>query len=218
MLTLAGAWMWIAEAAWERRTEREMAWCREDAPAGPPPRLLAAWWHLAPFPRAASAAFYADHMRAELVMGRRAVAAAIPCLVVGDVVLARSGRVRWAVTAALALLPVSKLVARSAFNEVESVLPITGPLAMLREQEVLWGLAALSASSRPWSAYHAALPQVPATRMARRCAASADLRHPDAAAFRKRAARCRDRRLRRQAGVLGICLLAAAGLVLRAMR
>jgi hypothetical protein len=209
-LTLAGAALVAAEAAWERRTRRELEACQ--AAVLPPrlPELLERWKRLGLPLSPGTRQFYAEHFEAEIRVSRRAVWSLLPVLACLDAALPPAAR--GPAAGLLVLLPLSKRAAKGPFNEVEAALPVVGEMALLREEEVLWGLAAAAAREGRYAEQREALLAAPVPSRARRRAARLLGPQPDEPLFRRRAAECRRRRLALQKRGLAWLALAAGGL------
>lgn len=206
-LTLAGALCLVLEQAWERRTRREMA----EAGSRPAP-LMRRWLEAVPVAVGDAARLYADHFEAEIGMSRDFAVVGALLLAAADAV-ARPGPARNTLACALVALPFSKLVAKPLFNEVEAAAPLVGRLALLREEEVVWGLAAsLARDGADWPESKRRLARVPVPSRAQRAVESLDLDPPRSVLFEQRALDCRQRRRRLQRRLLG-GLAAGVGLI-----
>jgi hypothetical protein len=124
----------LLERYWEWRTRREIAACLSAAPEARVPPLAATWARLSNDAHARR--FYVEHFETEIEISRAfAIGAAATMALVGRVPIA------------VAAIPLSKWIAKQAFNEIEASLPVLGRLAWLREMEVVAGVGAASAAS-----------------------------------------------------------------------
>lgn len=209
-LALAGLTCLLLEQRWERRTRREM----EAASHGVVPPLMSRWLAHTPVSRTRAVRAYRRHFEAEIRASRAfATTAAISFGLVDAGMGASTARIALAV--AVVAVPASKLVAKPLFNEVEASLPGLGTLALLREEEVVWALAAELATEVPHDAWRPAaktLQQVPVPSAARRRARDLDLAEPHVDTFQRHEERCRTTRLATQRRWLGVMFTAAAGI------
>lgn len=208
-LTLAGLTCLLLEQRWERRTRQEI----EAANEGAVPPLMAHWLTRTSVSRGAAARVYRRHFDAEMRMSRAfatTAAASLGLMDAGMTTLAA----RLTLAAAVVAVPASKLVAKPLFNEVEAGLPGLGVLALLREEEVVWALAAELATETPgdaWPAAAASLRDVAVPTAARLRARALDLEAPRVNAFLQHEDRCRATRVGAQRRWLFALIAAAAG-------
>lgn len=208
-LTLAGLTCLLLEQRWERRTRQEI----EAANAGAVPPLMAHWLACTPVSREAASRVYRRHFNAEIRMSRAfAINAAVSLGLVDAGIATPAARVALAV--GVVAVPVSKIIAKPLFNEVEAGIPGLGTLAMLREEEVVWALAAELATETPrdtWPAAAESLREVAVPSAARVRARALDLEAPRVDVFLQNEERCRAARLGSQRRWLIALIAAAAG-------